>query len=420
MKKFWQFKSAELSEITDELQNPFRGWYQIYSFRAELEPAPNELIWCLNDNETCALVIIDISAYKYRDLDKNALLHMKEILSFFDRHRKDILLRVVYDREGKCTEHEPTLLSRVLRHIEQLEPILQSFKNRIVFFEGMLVGNWGEMHGSRFLTQNNMLLLNDALSHSAAGIVRAVRRPVQWRMLNSAPPAEGCTVGLYNDAIFGSDTDLGTYAPEDCDSEDWCSPWRAGRELNFEKQLGEFVPQCGEAVYAEECQDLSLDYTVKRLSRMQLTCLNGVYDGRLLNLWRKWTWTHSGEWLGMNGYDYIGRHLGYRFCVRGASARFSAQHCELTLTITNDGFAGFYQEAEALFVLMDEAGNRTEHLTDWDVRGWKSGQRQSLNWKIPCREGKLYLYVRRKWDNAPIRFANPSTEDGMVLIGFLK
>lgn len=318
-------------------------------------------------------------------------------------------------------EHEPTLLSRVLRHIEQLEPIIQRFRDRIVFFEGMLVGNWGEMHGSRFLTQKSMPLLSDALARSAAGIVRAVRRPAQWRMLNSAPPREDCMMALYNDAIFGSDTDLGTYAPESCDSEEWKQPWQIERELDFEDRLGAFVPQCGEAVCGEAYEEKhTLESTVQRLQKMHMTSLNSTYDERILNVWRNWTWRGKGVWHGINGYDYIGRHLGYRFCVMAAAASFVESLCDVTLTIRNDGFSGFYQEAEALLVLTDESGDRSEYLTDWDARAWKSGQNQSLSWRISGKKGRLYLLVRRKWDHALIRLANPSTEDGMVPIGVLK
>ena len=420
MRKMPRFKSEKFCEITDELHGPFRGWYRIYSFCAETAPDLEELIWCLSEDESCALVLIDIGAYKDRDLDEKALFHVQEILRFFDEQKKDILLRVVYDREGKGTEHEPSLLSRVIMHIEQLGPVIQRFHNRIVFFEGMLVGSWGEMHGSRFLTQKNMLILNDALERRTAGIVRAVRRPVQWRMLHPAPPEVGCRVALYNDAIFGSDTDLGTYAAAGCDSEDWAEPWTAERELEFEEHLGGFVPQCGEAVFGEECRNYTLDSTVERLQKMHLTCLNGVYDEKILSLWKEWTWDHPDVWQGMNGYDYIGRHLGYRFYVKDAAVHFGAELCEVTLTIRNVGFSGFYQEAEALLVLTDEAGHRSEYLTDWDARMWKRGENHSISWKIPYRKGRLYLLVRRKWDHEPIRFANLSTEQGLVPIGALK
>ena len=420
MKRRLRFKSADFHEITDELRNPFRGWYQIYSFCADKEPNTDELIWCLNESESCALVIIDISAFRNCNLDESALSHIEQVFGFFDEHNKDIILRVVYDREGKGIEHEPSLLSRILAHISQFETVIQRYRDRIVFFEGMLVGNWGEMHGSRFLTRKNMLQLNEALERSAAGIFRAVRRPAHWRMLHQEMPSDGTAAALYNDAIFGSDTDLGTFAANDCISEEWEEQWSKDRELEFEELLGEFVPQCGEAVCGEEYGDQTLESTVERLRKMHLTCLNGVYDDRILNRWKEWTWSAPDAWQGINGYDYIGRHLGYRFCVRSADIHQDAKLCELNLTVENIGFSGFYQEAEAWLVLTDEEGRKNEYLTDWDVKAWKSGQKKSLTWHIPRSEGKMYLFVRRKWDHETIQFANPSTEQGWVLIGDLK
>lgn len=420
MSRRLRFNSSEFCEITDDLNNPFRGWYQIYPFCAEKETDFGELIWCLRKEETCAMALIDIGAYKDRDLDETALGHIHQILGFFDEQKKDIILRVVYDREGKGAEHEPSLISQIIAHIKQLEPLIQEYRRRIVFFEGMLVGNWGEMHGSRFLAANNMLLLNEALSQSAAGILRAVRRPVHWRMLHKDPPAAGITVGLYNDAIFGSETDLGTFAPEGGGSEKWEEPWTKERELEFEEQLGAFVPQCGEAVFGEDYLVYTLDSTVERLRRMNLTFLNGAYDDKILSIWKEWAWSSHDVWQGMNGYDYIGRHLGYRFCVRSASAHMDEEFCEITLTLENVGFSGFYQEAEARLILTEDMGNTKEYLTDWDVRELKSGQKQSLTWRIPHCEGEIYLSVKRKWDGEAIWFANPSTSEGWVLIGGLK
>ena len=417
MKRRLHFRSAELPESAEALQNPSRGWYQIYPFRVEQEADFQELIWCLKKEETCALVLLDIGAYKERDLDETALLHIRQIFAFFDGQKKDILLRIVYDREGKCIEHEPSLFSQILAHIKQVEAPIQEYRHRILLFEGMLVGNWGEMHGSRFLAKPYMQALHEALGQTAAGILRAVRQPAHWRILHPEPPSAGTTVALFNDAIFGSDTDLGTFAPEGYESDAWESPWSKERELAFEEQLGEFVPQCGEAVCGEAYPNETLASTMERLRRMHLTWLNGVYDARILDLWKQWVWSDADVWQGINGYDYIGRHLGYRFCIRSVAARSKKQVCELTLTVENVGFSGFYQEAEALLLLTDREGRTEEFPTDWDVRAWKSGQTQSLTWQIPCREGKIYLCVRRKWDRQTIRFANPSTAQGQVLLG---
>lgn len=402
------------------MRSPARGWYQIYPFRAEKEPDFEELKWCLRENETCALILLDIGAYRARDLDGTAMEHIRRILAFFDEHRKDIILRVVYDREGKGAEHEPTLFSQVTAHIEQLEPVLQEYHRRIILFEGMLVGNWGEMHGSKFLSKKCLLQLNEALACSARGIVRAVRRPAQWRTLHRIPPGPETVIGLYNDAVFGSDTDLGTFAPTDSLNAGWEEPWPVRRELAFEEELSAFVPQCGEAISGEEYRSYTLTDTVERLRKMGMTFLNGVYDENILRIWRAWTWAGADVWRGMNGYDYIGRHLGYRFCVRSASARLSADLCELTLTVRNVGFSGFYQEAEVRLILTDRDGREKEYLTDWDVREWRSGQTISRTWKIPCCEGNLWLSARRKWDCETIRFANESSEQGWVPVGELK
>lgn len=420
MKKQPLFNRTDFPELTDELRNPFRGWYQIYPFCVEKEPDFEELIWCLRKEETCALVLLDIGTYRDCDLDETALNHIEQIFSFFDEQKKDILLRVAYDREGKGAEHEPSLLSRVIAHIGQLEPLIQRYCRRIVFFEGMFIGSWGEMHGSRFLTKDNMLQLNEALAKSTAGIFRAVRRPVQWRMLHQEPPSVETAVALYDDAIFGSDTDLGTFAQENYASEEWEEPWSKERELEFEEQLGAFVPQCGEAVYGEEDSDYTLESAVERLRRMNLTCLNGVYDEKILNLWKEWNWNAPDVWQGMNGYDYIGRHLGYRFCVRSAEAHAEWRHCRISLTLENVGFSGFYQEAEALLILTDKTGKTREYLTEWDAKALKSGQKQTLTWRIPRREGKIYFSIRRKWDRETVWLSNPSTEKGWVMIEDLK
>ena len=420
MRKRRAFKSTTFCEITDDLKNPFRGWYRIYSFCAEKSPDLSELIWCLNENETCVMVIIDIAAYQAREIDETAVSNIESILNFFDEQKKDVLLRIVYDREGKGPEHEPPLLSIVLGHIEKLGPVIQKYRDRIVFYEGMLVGNWGEMHGSKFLSQKNMRTLNDALEKSAAGVIRAVRRPVQWRMLHDAMPDKGSTVALFNDAIFGSETDLGTYADKsNTGGEKWDEPWDIAREMEFEEVLGEYLPQCGEAVYGEAYEKYDLGSTVLRLKKMHLTALNSTYDERILNIWKKWRREGKDIWRGISGYDYIGRHLGYRFFVKSAAVRFTADYASVTLSVENVGFSGFYQEGEARLLLVDKSEQINEYLTGWDIREWKSGKSVSLTWQIPIFPGKLYLSVRRKWDKCVIRFANPSSGDGWIYLGEL-
>ena len=60
-----------------------RGWYSIYTFQAEQKPDFEDLKWCLQENESMALVIFDIGYFKNKALSKDALLYLAQILEFF-------------------------------------------------------------------------------------------------------------------------------------------------------------------------------------------------------------------------------------------------------------------------------------------------------------------------------------------------
>lgn len=49
-----------------------RGWYSIYTFQAEQKPDFEDLKWCLQENESMALVIFDIGYFKNKALSKDA------------------------------------------------------------------------------------------------------------------------------------------------------------------------------------------------------------------------------------------------------------------------------------------------------------------------------------------------------------
>ncbi len=414
MKKLLRFKSADFRELTDELRNPARGLYRIYGFRADRDPDLEELRWSLSDGETCALVIIDISAYRSRDLDAEAVMRARKILGFFNENRRDIILRIVYDREGRGIEREPFSFSQVLRHIAAFSPVFQEFSERIQLFEGVFVGSWGEMHGSKFLTKKYLCDLNAALAEAAPGIIRAVRKPAQWRTLFESVGDRG--VGLFNDAVFGSKTDLGTFADPGSGSEAWQEPWEIGRELEFESELGIFAPQCAEAVCGEGSEKMSVEAAVSRLKKMGVTWLNGTYDEKILNIWKNSTYTAPGAWQGANGFDCISRRLGYRFCVRSCEAAVKRGAVELRATVENVGFSGIYQETEGN-VEIESGGKTLRFPVTGDLSRCPAGKTVVLTASLPPCEGRLTLSFRRKWDGERILFATPSDEKGRVVLG---
>ena len=83
-----------IEKADDHTVNPKRGWYSIYPFTLPERPDFEELQWCLKKQESLCLVRVCIGNYAARSFDTPALTVFEEILSFFARHNKDMILRI--------------------------------------------------------------------------------------------------------------------------------------------------------------------------------------------------------------------------------------------------------------------------------------------------------------------------------------
>lgn len=426
--KRWNFQKGDLTENTQNSKNPARGWYRIYTFLAEESPDFTGVVRGEDTSDTVALIIINIGAYRDREcgIDSKALDNIRSILAFFAQKQYDIVLRITYDHEGKALEREPFFFTKVQEHLRQIAPIIREFSDSIFVFQGMLVGNWGEMHTSRFLDAAKLKELWSILKEEAGeDVFYAVRKPAQWRILHP----DNCgkkepvydRMGLFDDAIFGSESHLGTFGTVDRDHSGWEGLWARQDELNFEEQLCMHVPNGGEAVcgdyYAggEDCAS-----TVAVLKKMHLTYLNQHYDERILNLWKEWKWTEAGAWQGKSLYEYIGSHLGYRFWIKDVNVSLTSRRERMflvTITIENIGFANLYEEAELFFEWGYGREERYLKKLDCDMRDWNSGVVQTVRFKIPASDCEIYLFARCKRDGRKIYFANQMVKGYRVHLG---
>lgn len=426
--KAWRFVQNELSEVTEELKNPARGWYQIYTFAAEEEPDFEEQKWCLDSRDTLALVMIDIGGFRKRDLDGAVLERIRRILHFFEENQYDCIVRIVYDHEGKAFVREPGTFAQVQAHLGQLGDVIKECGASVFIFQGMLLGNWGEMHGSRFLNDERMFQLAEILrKKKAPQTFLAVRRPVYWRRLHEGQKvgALECSdrMGLFDDGIFGSASHLGTFDGEGREDQPWGEPWHRERELEFEKELCQQVPNGGEVVYGGGyIRNLMPGSVAEELRKMQVTYLNRAHDARLLDIWKEWKYPGQGVWAGRSIYDYVGAHLGYRFLIRNACisrTRRGGGEYRVEVEIENTGFGGFYQEAEIYLEYADRYGEQHSVILEDRMKGWKSGETRRLSCMAAAGRGQIVLEARRKKDGRRIRFANQAGEDGRTVLGYL-
>ena len=182
--KFKPYLSIEKAD--DHTVNPKRGWYSIYPFTLPERPDFEELQWCLKKQESLCLVRVCIGNYAARSFDTPALTVFEEILSFFARHDKDMILRIIYDDEGKGMEHEPAGLSQIQSHMDQLGSIIYKYAAHIYTTQGLFIGSWGEMHTSKFCDRQSLCRLIDSFYHATKGAVAmAVRTPAQLRSLET-------------------------------------------------------------------------------------------------------------------------------------------------------------------------------------------------------------------------------------------
>lgn len=417
----WRVELSELIESTEELYNPGRGWYQIHTFETGTCVTPEEMRSSLNETDALVLLLIRIPA-RPKALSQKDLDWIRSILRTFSEAGKDILLRFVYDLEGKGLENEPDRFAIVEKHFQQLSELMGTQQQFIFVYQGILVGSWGEMHTSRYLSSRYLSRLASIFRESTGGrIYHSVRKPVQWRQLfvreDWERAAKIAKTGLYNDGILASETDLGTFGNQSGEEAGWEQSWLPLEELDFEERLCRYAPQGGEVVYGEMTEKMSLEQIAGRLSRMNLSYLNRDHDKRVFEIWKKLRWEKEDVWQWMNGFDYIGRHLGYRFVVRRAELKPKRKEMKLQLEVENIGFARMYEEAELLLEYEDPNGNTEIWKIETDVRNWNPGERVCLSQSLISGAGKYFLSMRRCHDGRRVYFANRQGEKGHLLLG---
>lgn len=415
------FLQAALEEGGQKLQNPGCGWYHMYTFSLPFEKDANgaQPLYLAPESREEQLVLALVDLGKFRDckLPESALVRIEQILRFFRHQGKDVILRFTYDTEGKGMEREPGSISLIKEHMNQVGPIIEQYAQSILVLQGIFAGSWGEMHDSRFLSQSSMAELTDAMYRAVNGsCYLAVRTPSQWRSITSYstlhPQAER-RLGLFNDGMFGSPTDLGTYGTG-CRQE----------ELSWQEAHMEYRPNGGEALKGEGLTGYK--NAAREMRQMHISYLNSVHQQEQLQHWKEEVVRGPGCWRGISGCEYIGRHLGYRFVVRRARlVKGCNQKTKLRITVENCGFAELCQEADCFLIIEHQDGSMERRLIRTDARQWKSGGEAIIEAELPKREPgermRLFLKLQRKRDGKSICFGNrmaaSPAADGAVLLG---
>lgn len=364
------YTPTEYPESTEYLDNPYIGYYSIYSYilknRNEYA-TPGDVPYIpdpetTQNNEHLVQIQINLRQFKRRPLSDTALSQLDTILSAWYNTDYSLILRFVYDWHGDGLYSEPQDISMVLQHMEQIAPVYNKYADRIITLQGLFTGSYGEMHSTRYNSAEDMQLLAAKLVETAdPSIYLSVRTPDQWRVITGADNYEELAamsdspflnrLGLFNDGMFGTEADTGTYSrPRE-------------EEIAFQDVLCRTVPNGGEAIFDTPYNDL--DNAIADMKRMHVSYLNGAYDPTVIKKWEESIYTGDDPFNGMTGSEYIRNHLGYRYILRSSELLQDSAEGQFTLrvAIENVGFSKSYRGFSFHLTLLNTDTGETFPIT---------------------------------------------------------
>lgn len=435
------YTTEDFWESTDPLSNPYQGFYHIIGYTLSDDYVPTTANYY---TDSLALLEINLKNYRTTEISEQGLSQLDDILTSWSQSPAGtkLILRFLYDWDGLALTTEPESLELIMTHMDQISTTVNNHCDTVYIMQGIFIGNWGEMHHSHFMDDTSVKTLIHHLHRVIdPSIYLSVRTPSHWRMINNLYdlpekfPAFGADdsligrLGLFNDGMLGSESDLGTYG-NTARRDALSTSYRGTRkeELAFQNQLCQYVPNGGEVIYNHNLSEL--ETSVSALRTMHVSYLNADYDCRVLEKWRSTVWTGKDSFYGCDGYLYMQSHLGYRYLIRACSFKkygLITPGIALTLTLQNVGFSNTLKPFCTSIVMKNKnTGEATLVPLHADLRKLGSGQKKSFTGNLPVKDLKhgsyqIYFSVKDETSGQMILLGNENeaTPDG-YLIGQLE
>lgn len=420
---------------------PDCGWYNIAGYElgdAFSSDALNNLTWDDETSVTTDLVEINLKSYADRDIDETALSQFDYILSQYREKKHSVILRLLYDWDGKSFDTEPRSIGIVYSHLASLAPVINSYKDTVFVCQGILLGDVGEMHGSYLLTEKRMRQIPERMAELIdKDIYLSVRTPAQRRYIVSTmePLKEAeafrgtlnSRMGLFNDGIFGSEIDLGTYGDTSIKkAKDLNAKGTRAEETDYQNSLCRYVPNGGEAGGYSNYSDMPRAF--RELKKIHFSYMNRGYSEEVINKWKNTVFSVPGTGISTDGYTAVGLFLGYRpevTSVKSALDGFLLVDEVISIRLVNRGFAPIYRPATATLTLTGPDG-ATQSLTESiDLKTFAKDGAVTLrftmkNSSLQSGISQLRLSVTSDLSGRPILLANSGADASGLGLGTLQ
>lgn len=258
--------------------------------------------------------------------------------------------------------------SRMLTHIAQIKPFLQSNSDVISTMQAGFIGVWGEWYYTDFFGNNGVIsaaqwkdrqeVLEAILNALPVSRAVQVRTPAfKQRFFGSTPLTDNdafgntfkARVGHHNDCFVASKNDFGTYTHVSADKA------YLGKDALFTPQGGETCAVSTFSSWVNANNDMR---------NLHYSYLNKDYNTAVLKSW------------GTN-IDIAKRNLGYRLTlVQGnySTSAIAGGSLAVHFSIRNDGYAAPFNERKVELILRNTStGTRYSFRLNADPRRWAPG-----------------------------------------------
>lgn len=397
-----RFEPVQYIESTEPNPSPYQGLYRMYRYMLTDTPCIKQQYQSDIDSNPYSLALLEINLKNYRNTEISlfALHQCETIIKAWFHSGKQLIIRFLYDWDGSAYYSEPDNINTTLNHMTQLSPIINAYYRQIYLLQGIFIGNWGEMHHSNYMDDKSVIpLINKLYSTVHPSIYLSVRTPQQWRMITKEIPEIKKQLGLYNDGILGSESDLGTYTNRE-------------EELQFQYSNMQYLPNGGEVIYNIHYN--SIQTAVQSLKSMHVSYLNADYDTRVYDVWKNSTYNNQ------NGYDYIISHLGYRYVINNCtvSKSFLKDEIRIQCTIQNNGFSNALQ-SHVLYISLQNNDSIITYQSEFRI---PCNTEKTISTVIPTEdmneiEYQVYACIRDQMNNTmiPINNNGYETQHGLLL-----
>ena len=279
-------------------------------------------------------------------------------------------------------------VSRVVKQIKQLAPILRANSDMIAVVQSGFVGLWGEGYYTDYFSDpadpsqvsdqnwaDRKAVIDALLQALPKDRMVQVRTPYMKQRMYGVPTgtAGGLTaqqayngsavarIGQHNDCFLASPDDFGTYLSDPVELD-----------KDFVAQDTNYVPEGGETCAVNSPRS-DWDSASAEMARLHFSFLNIEYNRDVLDTW--------GDNL-----TTAKQKLGYRFALVQGTYTDKARprgDVRVNLQIRNDGWAAPYNPRQVQLVFQNDKHTFKVNVPA-DPRRWGAGTTTTLNLKVPA------------------------------------